>query len=246
MTILQSQGYEIKYGKYISFRTVGQKRFTRAKTIGFDYTEEKIKERITDFRKNKKRQLYSLKNSSNKIIDISSNQLASKSEGFARWLKLQNLKTISKSWSSFTESTDIDSFHVHVKNVHDDLSRLQSEIKIIEIKFQSTQLLINNIETYTRYNDIYSTYQTTHDKDGFFRIHEREIILYEAARHSITQPISEGLIASVPSLNIQISELQSKLGEYNSKLKATKQRVKDINQLRSDLDTYLRSGVSVK
>ncbi len=115
LTILQSQGYEIKYGKYISFRTVGQKRFTRAKTIGFDYTEEKIKERITDFRKNKKRQLYSLKNSSNKIIDISSNQLASKSEGFARWLKLQNLKTISKSWSSFTESTDIDSFHVHVK-----------------------------------------------------------------------------------------------------------------------------------
>ena len=43
---LQEMGYEIKQGKYISFRAAGQERFTRAKTLGAAYTEEAIKERI--------------------------------------------------------------------------------------------------------------------------------------------------------------------------------------------------------
>ena len=43
---MQEAGYEIKTGKYISFRAEGQERFTRSKTIGENYTEERIKERI--------------------------------------------------------------------------------------------------------------------------------------------------------------------------------------------------------
>ena len=42
---LQEMGYEIKQGKYISFRAAGQERFTRTKTLGAAYTEEAIKER---------------------------------------------------------------------------------------------------------------------------------------------------------------------------------------------------------
>ena len=34
--------YEIKQGKFISFRAPGQERFTRCKTLGEDYTEEAI------------------------------------------------------------------------------------------------------------------------------------------------------------------------------------------------------------
>ena len=43
---LQAAGYEIKTGKYISCRAPGQERFTRLKTLGADYTEETIRERI--------------------------------------------------------------------------------------------------------------------------------------------------------------------------------------------------------
>ena len=44
---LQAAGYEIKPGKYISCRAPGQERFTRLKTLGADYTEEAIRERIS-------------------------------------------------------------------------------------------------------------------------------------------------------------------------------------------------------
>lgn len=43
---LEAEGYEIRCGKYISFRAPGQERFTRCKTLGESYTEEALAERI--------------------------------------------------------------------------------------------------------------------------------------------------------------------------------------------------------
>lgn len=40
--------YEIKYGKHIAFKPKDKARFTEAKTIGEDYTEERLKERIAE------------------------------------------------------------------------------------------------------------------------------------------------------------------------------------------------------
>ncbi len=41
-------GYEIKYGKHIAFKPKDKPGFTRSKTIGEDYTEERLKERIAE------------------------------------------------------------------------------------------------------------------------------------------------------------------------------------------------------
>ena len=48
LKIMEQYGYEIKFGKYIAFKQKNQQGFTRVKTIGDNYTEEKIKERIRD------------------------------------------------------------------------------------------------------------------------------------------------------------------------------------------------------
>ena len=44
LKIMEQYGYEIKFEKYIAFKQKNQQRFTRAKTIMDNYTEEKIKE----------------------------------------------------------------------------------------------------------------------------------------------------------------------------------------------------------
>lgn len=47
INVLKSQGYEVKTGvKYISVRPPNKERFVRLKTLGLNYTEEKIKERL--------------------------------------------------------------------------------------------------------------------------------------------------------------------------------------------------------
>ena len=44
--LLQEKGYELKQGKYLSARPPGMKRFKRCKSIGENYCEERIRERI--------------------------------------------------------------------------------------------------------------------------------------------------------------------------------------------------------
>ena len=44
--ILAEKGYEIKEGKYVSIRPQGMSRFRRLRTLGENYTEEAIRERI--------------------------------------------------------------------------------------------------------------------------------------------------------------------------------------------------------
>lgn len=46
MELLKEKGYEIKQGKYLSVKPPGMGRFRRCKTLGADYSEERIRERI--------------------------------------------------------------------------------------------------------------------------------------------------------------------------------------------------------
>ena len=92
---LQEMGYEIKQGKYISFRAAGQERFTRTKTLGAAYTEEAIKERIKGvyvaktktLREDKKIRL---------VVDLENSIKAQQSAGYERWAKIHNLKQAAK------------------------------------------------------------------------------------------------------------------------------------------------------
>ncbi|MCL1883444.1 MAG: relaxase/mobilization nuclease domain-containing protein [Defluviitaleaceae bacterium] len=45
---MESKGYKVKRGKHISFQAPEQERFTRAKRIGTEYTEDAIKDRIAN------------------------------------------------------------------------------------------------------------------------------------------------------------------------------------------------------
>ncbi len=80
LRLMERQGYEIKRGKFVSFRAPGQERFTRCKTLGEAYTEEAITERIQGraiaARKPKVRKGISLR------IDIENSIKAQQSAGY--------------------------------------------------------------------------------------------------------------------------------------------------------------------
>ena len=91
--------YEIKRGKYISFRAKGKERFTRGKTLGPRYTEESIKDRIEHRTRIPKPQRQSI----NLLIDIQNNIKAQESKGYEHWAKINNLKQASKTINFLTE-----------------------------------------------------------------------------------------------------------------------------------------------
>jgi len=95
LSFMQDAGYEVKHGKHISFRATGQERFTRVKTIGDNYTEERIRERIVE---PKKLPAYSQKHISptiRRMIDRNSEKVQA-SGGYRQWSTIHNLKAMSE------------------------------------------------------------------------------------------------------------------------------------------------------
>ena len=99
---LQAAGYEIKPGKYVSCRAPGQERFTRLKTLGADYTEEAIRERIAG-RRTKAAKAPREQRGVSLLIDIENSIKAAQSKGYEQWAKIHNLKQAAKTMNFLTE-----------------------------------------------------------------------------------------------------------------------------------------------
>ena len=139
-------GYEIKYGKHIAFKPKDKPRFTRSKTIGEDYTEEKIKERIDLAIKNKANPI---KKRVGNVIDISTNEKAQSSKGYEVWARKHNIKTMADSIIKLREQgiksiTKLDDL---IKKSADDRQDLLDKIKKIETEMKSLSQDMENINT---------------------------------------------------------------------------------------------------
>ena len=87
-------GYEIKHGKHIAFKPKDKLKFTRAKTIGEDYTEERLKERIAERETIK---TPPVKKRIGNIIDMNTNAKVKKSKGYEYWATKHNMNTMAES-----------------------------------------------------------------------------------------------------------------------------------------------------
>lgn len=148
---LQEMGYEIKQGKYISFRAAGQERFTRTKTLGAAYTEEAIKERIKGvyvaktktLREDKKIRL---------VVDLENSIKAQQSAGYERWAKIHNLKQAAKSMNFLTENkieyySELESKIADIMTAHDAAARAVKDVeqRISEISRIIKRLYEDNV-----------------------------------------------------------------------------------------------------
>ena len=102
---LQAAGYEIKPGRYISCRAPGQERFNRLKTLGADYTEEAIKERIAGKRR-KTAKVPEEQRGVSLLIDIENSIKAAQSRGYEQWAKIHKSETGSKDYEFLDGTSD--------------------------------------------------------------------------------------------------------------------------------------------
>ena len=102
LRLMQAQGYEIKQGKFISFRAPGQERFTRCKTLGEDYTEEAITRRIKGLAVDRGPKRKAAKEITLRI-NLENSIKAQQSAGYARWAKVHNLKQAARTLNFLTE-----------------------------------------------------------------------------------------------------------------------------------------------
>ena len=240
LRLMQEAGYEIKTGKYISFRAEGQERFTRSKTIGENYTEERIKERIAG-RTPRKSQRQTTPKGISLIGDIQERIRLIDSKGYEHKAKLTILKEAARTLNYLTENNLLQyaDLEKKVEDVHISYDRTGKELKAVEARLREVQPLIKNISNYQRLKPVYDAFQKAKDKPSFKAKHEAELVIFEAARSTLLAMQGDEKLPSLKTLQAEqqrLLEEQQRLYDERAKLK---KEVKQIETIKSNVDTFL-------
>lgn len=244
LRLMQEAGYEIKTGKYISFRAEGQERFTRSKTIGENYTEERIKERIAG-RTPRRSQRQTVPKGISLIGDIQERIRLIDSKGYEHKAKLTILKEAARTLNYLTENNLLQyaDLEKKVEDVHSSYDRIGKELKGVEARLREVQPLIKNISNYQRLKPVYDAFQRAKDKPSFKAKHEAELVIFEAARSTLLAMQGDEKLPNLKTLQAEqqrLLEEQQRLYDERAKLK---KEVKQIETIKSNVDTFLAPSV---
>ena len=241
LRLMQEAGYEIKTGKYISFRAEGQERFTRSKTIGENYTEERIKERIAG-RTPRRNRRQTVPKGISLIGDIQERIRLIDSKGYEHKAKLTILKEAARTLNYLTENNLLQyaDLEKKVEDVHSSYDRTGKELKGVEARLREVQPLIKNISNYQRLKPVYDAFQKAKDKPGFKAKHEAELVIFEAARSTLLAMQGDEKLPSLKTLQAEqqrLLEEQQRLYDERAKLK---KEARMIDTLKANVDDFLK------
>ena len=244
LRLMQEAGYEIKPGKYISFRAEGQERFARSKTIGENYTEERIKERIAG-RTPRKSQRQTTPKGISLIGDIQERIRLIDSKGYEHKAKLTILKEAARTLNYLTENNLLQyaDLEKKVEDVHSSYDRTGKELKGVEARLREVQPLIKNISNYQRLKPVYDAFQKAKDKPGFKAKHEAELVIFEAARSTLLAMQGDEKLPSLKTLQAEqqrLLEEQQRLYDERAKLK---KEARMIDTMKANVDIFLKPSV---
>ena len=240
LRLMQEAGYEIKPGKYISFRAEGQDRFTRSKTIGENYTEERIKERIAG-RTPRRSQRQTTPKGISLIGDIQERIRLIDSKGYEYKAKLTILKEAARTLNYLTENNLLQYADLErkVEDVHSSYDRTGKELKGVEARLREVQPLIKNISNYQRLKPVYDAFQKAKDKSGFKAKHEAELVIFEAARSTLLAMQGDEKLPSLKTLQAEQAQLFEEQERLYAERNRLKKEVKQIETIKSNVDTFL-------
>lgn len=242
---MENCGYEIKQGKYTAFRTKNQQRFTRAKTIGANYTEERIKERIL----NKDREI-------GNIVDIKNNDKAKSSRGYEHWATKHNLQTAAstlveirnKGFNSMEElGRGISRIFIEKNDLKREFDKLSWEQKRIKEVVKHIQICISKREHYEGYrknpNDKIYMMMNRKDVESYQKSYEKIDIFLKQFPHLRHVVIGELKTKSSKNLFRKLNEcskeLQVKQEEIANKHNLLSTQYEELEHLKVNMNDYL-------
>ena len=239
LILMQRENYEIKTGKHIAFRAEGQERFTRAKTLGADYSEEQIRNRIVG-----QKNLTTAKGEKiNLLIDIE-NRIKNQQQntvGLENWAKINNIKMAARTHNYLTEHNllDYDVLSAKVEATRERYNGTRSKIKDIEKQLKSIEESIQNIDNHRKTKPIADKLQTVVFKERYRREHESELIVFSAAEKYIKKTFKDGKPPLIRELRAEQKALLAEKDKLYKDYYSAKSEVSELQTIKKNVDTIL-------
>ncbi len=248
---MEDFGYEVKIGKYLSFRHKDKKdtgRFTRTKTnvLGEDYTKERIKERIEDPTKQQiyNKELHYDKLSYKKpdtIVNIKNNEKVKSSKGYEVWAGKHNMKTMASSLNEMRRYgiNTYEELESKLKKAASDRQQLLDQIKQAEQEMKSIYSVIEDKNTLSKNQLIYDMYIEDKENIAFYEEYKPQIIAYEIALKELEKSGYRTL--SIPELSDKYAVLEQKKLSLMEKYAYQNFMLHDLQQTKKNTDIYLNN-----
>ena len=237
---LQGAGYEIKRGKYVSCLVPGQERYTRLKTLGADYTEEAIRERIAGKRTRAAKAPRADRDVS-LLIDIENSIKAAQSRSYEQWAKIHNLKQAAKTMNFLTEHKieQYADLTAKIAEIQTESERAADALKGVEKQLSDMAVLIKNVSTFQKTKPAYDTYRKARNKESYRAAHERGIILHEASAKAL-KAAGVSKLPNIAALQAEYEKLQAQKEALYADYGKLKKQIREYDVIKQNIDSILR------
>ncbi|MDY5437308.1 relaxase/mobilization nuclease domain-containing protein [Peptostreptococcus porci] len=228
--------YKIKYGKHIAFKPKDKPRFTRAKTIGEDYTEERLKERIAERVSIK---TPAVKKRIGKVIDVNTNTKVKESKGYEYWATKHNLNTMAESVIFLREQgiKSVKQLDEYIQKAADERQDLQDKIKAIDKEMQELSAAMEQVHTVKKYRQYYKEYKANTSDKAFFEEYKAQIILYENAISELKKSYSK--LPNSKDILDKLDKLKEKKNTLMQEYPSSKSEMSELYQIRKNYEKYM-------
>ena len=252
LVALRKAGCEVKVGKQPSIKPPGSKKYFRLDTLGDDYSDTAIRERLSGRRTIAKRndsdssaerkaaEYAASLNRPGLLIDVQAKIREGAGEGYVHWMRIFNLQTAARTLL-FLKEHGIDSYDelcAKSSAASGEFARRSKRIKKIESAQKANNELQKQIGIYGKTRDVYGKYKASGSDRAFYDVHTTEIILHEAAKKHF-----DGLgVKKLPSINAlqqEWSELEAERRKLYSGYKEVKQENSALGVAKTNADVIL-------
>ena len=243
LLLLKTKGYEIKgesldkgAAKYISFRPLDKERFVRgsAKSLGKEYTKERIQERIVSGLELKS-VVHPKDHSSKELIDVNNEKLEN-APGLKRWATVENLKTASETYNEAGSITELEHKLAVASEAH---SSAKKNVVEVEKRIKALAEIIKYGEQYKATLPFYSSYKKSKNPDAYFRKYEGQIILFGGAKHMLEEAGVNVKTMDLKKLKLEYQERVKQRDELAVTYRTSEKKFKESNKKMEKLQKYL-------
>ena len=263
---LEMEGYEkSNRTKHISFRAPGQEKFTRLKSIGIEYTEEAIRERIanksaepvhdetakkenaetaqeTANQKNvlkQKRPFYSKR--INLLVDISKNIKAQQSKGYEQALVRSNINTLVKTMNFLIEHkiTTSEDFQIYTEGKNAEIALYRKDIRSIENELLDLSEKIKFTQNYKKNAAVFYESKRVKNPAEYIREHEDQIVLFQASQIYFKRKQINPKDLNLSELFEKYKTLNAEKAELTKRCDPLKKEIDELDRVAQNIETAL-------
>lgn len=218
MAMLMQAGYEISYGKNITFSRAGQKQNIRLKSLGDAYSEDALRAVINGTKTHsphRKRRTAPKEKRPSLLSAIEAKINSGRGSAYDQKMKVIRLKSMAETLlfiqqHEFRDYADLARF---CSDASAKSSAALSQIKAAEKRMAEISVLRTHIINYSKTRDIYVGYRKSGYSKKYLTEHESDIIIHRAAKKAF----DELNLKKLPSINSLQKEYAALLTEKKAK-----------------------------